>query len=215
MKKCSKCLNEVQLFLFHVKKSSPDGYNDVCKECKKGINSLFYEKNRNSKLLYQKEYRNINKEKVDSYKKEYNKTYSPLYYSLNKEKKLKYNANYQSDRLKNDVNYKLTKLLRTRFHHALINGKKMKSILHLLGCAVVEYRQHLEQQFKPEMTWENHGTIWEIDHIKPCASFDLTNIEQQKQCFHYSNLQPLFKTSEIAKNFGYINEIGNRNKGDN
>jgi len=62
------------------------------------------------------------------------------------------------------------------------------------------------------MTWENHGEIWEIDHIKPCNSFDLTDIEQQKQCFHYTNLQPLFKTSKLAKSFGYINEIGNRNK---
>ena len=76
-------------------------------------------------------------------------------------------------------------------------------------------KQHLESQFKPEMNWENHGKIWEIDHIKPCISFDLTNIEQQKQCFHYTNLQPLFKTSELAESFGYINEIGNRNKSKN
>jgi hypothetical protein len=41
------------------------------------------------------------------------------------------------------------------------------------------------------MSWNNHGSYWEIDHIKPCSSFDLTDIEQQKQCFHYTNLQPL------------------------
>ena len=62
------------------------------------------------------------------------------------------------------------------------------------------------------MTWENHGEVWEIDHINPCASFDLTDIKQQKQCFHYTNLQPLFKTTEIAKSFGYNDQIGNRNK---
>jgi hypothetical protein len=56
------------------------------------------------------------------------------------------------------------------------------------------------------------GGVWEIDHIKPCASFDLTDIKQQKECFHYTNLQPLFKTSDIAKSFGYIDHIGNRNK---
>ena len=63
------------------------------------------------------------------------------------------------------------------------------------------------------MTWKNHGTIWEIDHIKACSNFDLTKLEEQKQCFHYTNLQPLFKTTEIAEKHGYINEIGNRNKG--
>lgn len=62
------------------------------------------------------------------------------------------------------------------------------------------------------MNWENHGVIWEIDHIKPCSSFDLTNNDHQKQCFHFSNHQPLFKTSDLAKSFGYIDEIGNRNK---
>ena len=61
------------------------------------------------------------------------------------------------------------------------------------------------------MNWDNHGEIWEIDHIKPCSLFNLIDIEQQKQCFHYTNTKPLFKTSFIAKSFGY-NEIGNRNK---
>jgi hypothetical protein len=62
------------------------------------------------------------------------------------------------------------------------------------------------------MNWENHGIVWEIDHIKACANFDLKDIEQQKECFHYTNIQPLFKTTEIAEQHGYQNEIGNRNK---
>lgn len=65
------------------------------------------------------------------------------------------------------------------------------------------------------MNWDNHGEIWEIDHIKPCDSFNLTDIEQQKQCFHYTNTQPLFKTTDIAGSFGYNDEIGNRNKSNN
>jgi hypothetical protein len=93
-----------------------------------------------------------------------------------------------------------------------MNQFNIQSVIDLLGCSVEECKQHLEFQFKPEMNWNNYGNIWEIDHIKPCSNFDLTNTEQQKQCFHYTNLQPLFKTSGIAKNFGYIDEIGNRNK---
>jgi hypothetical protein len=85
--------------------------------------------------------------------------------------------------------------------------------MNLLGCDINEYKQHIENQFYPEFTWENHGDVWEIDHIIPCASFDLTKIEEQQKCFHYSNQQPLFKTTNIAKSFGYNNTIGNRNKG--
>jgi hypothetical protein len=66
-------------------------------------------------------------------------------------------------------------------------GKKHTSIMNLLGCNINEYKQYLESQFKPEMNWGNYGKIWEIDHIIPCASFNLIDIEQQKQCFHYKN----------------------------
>lgn len=62
------------------------------------------------------------------------------------------------------------------------------------------------------MTWDNHGRIWEIDHIKGCCNFDLLNQDEQKECFHYSNLQPLFKTTKIAESLGYKDYIGNRNK---
>ncbi len=62
------------------------------------------------------------------------------------------------------------------------------------------------------MTWENYGKVWEIDHIIPCSRFDLSKEGEQKKCFHYSNLQPLFKTTDIAQEYGYLNEIGNRNK---
>lgn len=42
-----------------------------------------------------------------------------------------------------------------------------------------------------EMNWNNHGEVWEIDHIIPCSNFDLTKEEEQKKCFHYLNTQPL------------------------
>ena len=48
------------------------------------------------------------------------------------------------------------------------------------------------------MTWENYGE-WEVDHILPCASFDLEQPEAQRQCFHYTNLQPLWKADNRSK----------------
>jgi hypothetical protein len=89
---------------------------------------------------------------------------------------------------------------------------KQESTLNLLGCVFNIFQSHIENQFLPEWNWENHGDVWELDHIIPCSSFDLSDLEQQKICFHYTNFQPLFKTTEIAESFGYTDQVGNRNK---
>lgn len=64
------------------------------------------------------------------------------------------------------------------------------------------------------MNWANHGKIWEIDHIIPLSSFDLTIEENIYKAFNYKNTQPLFKTTSIAESFGYKNYVGNREKSD-
>jgi hypothetical protein len=68
----------------------------------------------------------------------------------------------------------------------------------LLGCSIEEFKEHIEKKFKKGMTWNNYGE-WELDHIKPCCSFDLTDLEQQKLCFHYTNIQPLWKKEHRIK----------------
>jgi hypothetical protein len=67
---------------------------------------------------------------------------------------------------------------------------------------MLELRAHLEHQFKDGMTWDNHGE-WHIDHIKPCVQFDLTDPEQQKECFHYTNMQPLWAFENQSKGASY------------
>jgi hypothetical protein len=212
MKKCNSCLNILPYDEFHKKSSSKDGYNNICKPCKKEKNDIFYRNNKERKLEYQKEYREKNKEVVDAYKKEYNKTYFPKYYSKNKENILAYNNEYHRKRMMEDETFKLTKILRGRFLHALKRGLKMKSVIELVGCTIDEFRIYMEKRFLPEMNWENHGEIWEVDHVIGCANFDLSLLEEQKKCFHYSNHQPLFKTTKIANDFGYNDIVGNRNK---
>jgi hypothetical protein len=70
--------------------------------------------------------------------------------------------------------------------------------MDLLGCTIEQLWIHLEKTFKPGMTRENYGK-WHVDHIIPCASFDLTIPEQQTKCFHYTNLQALWASENIIK----------------
>jgi hypothetical protein len=124
-------------------------------------------------------------------------------------------SEYHSNRRKNDINFRLQGSLRSRVISALKGNFKGDKTFKLIGCNIEEFRKRIEIQFKPEMSWSNWGEVWEIDHIKPCTAFDLTKEEEQRLCFHFSNQQPLFKTTKIAESFGYINEIGNRNKSNN
>ena len=98
---------------------------------------------------------------------------------------------YEKKRKAHDPVFKLTKTLRSRLGCALRNQSASKSTrtFELTGCSILELKQHLESKFQDGMTWENHGE-WHVDHIRPCASFNLTDEAEQRACFHFSNLQP-------------------------
>ena len=107
---------------------------------------------------------------------------------------------YKRERMKRDITFKILHRLRTRILLVLHGKKKVESSLNLLGCSAEYLKKHLEAQFKDDMSWENYGIKgWHIDHIKPCASFDLSIIEEQKECFHYTNLQPLWWHENLSK----------------
>lgn len=213
MRICTKCKIEKPLSSFPKDKNQSLGYGYKCKECYKINNKKYYELNKNTYSSY---YNENKKSKTEYYKQN-----SLKYNTENKDKVKKYreqNKGYHklwiTNKRKNDPKFKIRHILQTRINNELKN-KKTEKTSTLLGGTINQVKQHLENQFKPEMNWDNHGNIWEIDHIIGCCNFDLTDPEQQKQCFHYTNLQPLFKTTEIARSFGYMNEIGNKNKGKN
>jgi hypothetical protein len=169
--------------------------------CKKN-----YIKNKERILKKSKEYYQKNKKIINKRKRNYQK----LYCSRNKEKILKWAKKarmkrkdkfnkYIRDRLKTDINFKLRKTIRARIRLALKNDKKRSKTLKLLGVNnIITAKKHLEKLFKPRMTWKNHGK-WHIDHIIPCSSFDLTKASEQRECFHYTNLQPLWASENLSK----------------
>lgn len=203
MVKCNKCGKMFKKYSTrYMCKPCNKEYNQNQKIHIKEHNRRRYENKKSEILEKIKKYHQKNKKNVQKYMKQW--------YQDNKEKINEYNR----QKYKNDVTFKLKLNLRNTLKGKIKaqGARKYKSSLKLTGCTIEHLKNHIEKQFLPEMGWENHGEIWEIDHIKPCASFNLIDIDQQKECFHYTNLQPLFKTTEIAESFGYINQIGNRNK---
>jgi len=203
-KKCRRCNITKRNELFSKCKQNKDRISNWCKECFSKYNKTRYQNNDfkiNHNIIAKNWYlNNLEKAKFQNIE----------WIGNNRDK---YNIHHNK-RYKNDLIYKLKKILRAKLNSSLKSQKtnKNNSSIILLGCTIEELKLHLEQQFKPEMNWSNHGEIWEIDHIKACDNYNLTQLEEQKECFHYSNLQPLFSTSGIAESYGYKGYIGNRNK---
>jgi len=169
----------------------------------------YYQRNSKRLKAYQKEYLAKNWEAVQQRKRQYysrNQERIKEYRQQNREKIRQYMQAYRRQRTISDVEFRLVHTLRTRIYRAIKKQGTTKSTksIDLLGTTISQVRAHLESQFLPGMTWENHGKSgWHIDHIRPCASFDLTDPIQQKECFHYTNLQPLWATDNLKKSAKY------------
>jgi hypothetical protein len=98
-----------------------------------------------------------------------------------------------------NTEFRIKSTCRSRIRQAVKKGFRSGKTLDLLGVKDIQIViQHLQKQFKKGMSWDNHGD-WHIDHIIPCASFDLTKPSEQKKCFHYTNLQPLWAKENLNK----------------
>ena len=162
---------------------------------------------------YQKEYYLKNKEAVSlrgkiNYRKnkeEYKKAHK-RWYENNREKRLKTSARYERKKYREDINYKIAFNLRRRLNAALSGKDKGISAVRNLGISIKELKIYLAERFYrhpltgEKMMWNNYGYRgWHIDHKIPCSSFNLTDVEQQKKCFHYTNLQPLWALDNRQK----------------
>jgi hypothetical protein len=124
------------------------------------------------------------------------------YYQQHRQKLIRDAVAYKRNRLQTDNAHRAEHNLRRRLLTAVSSQGtyRANSFNKLVGCSSNHLKTHLEAQWEPGMTWANYGIHgWHIDHIRPCASFDLTDPEQQRECFHYTNLQPLWAAENIKK----------------
>ena len=178
----------------------------VCYQCKKEkqlkYSKIFYKeywkKNRHTLKESQKpknrKYYSQNKEKI--------KDKSSKYYQQNRLKCIKRNTKRKLKRYDVDYVFKMAQIFRARLNVTLRKIKIQKEVRSkdLVGCDWNTLKNYIESKFQPGMTWDNHGTYgWHVDHIIPCSLFNLTKIEDQKKCFHYTNLQPLWAKENLVK----------------
>lgn len=132
-----------------------------------------------------------NKDKIKLRKTQYYKNNDSAW-----NKRREYIKTWKNNKRKNDINYKLSCSLRERVSRLVRTGSAVKD----LGCTVEELKSHLESKFQFGMSWDNYGLYgWHIDHIKPLASFDLTDRKQLLEACHYTNLQPLWAKDNLLK----------------
>ena len=187
-KKCSNCERTKINSDFYFRSDKPHLLQSHCKKCI---------------LIKRAKYR---LENIQRFKEK-----DIIYHSNNRKQRLAYLKNYQQkhkaerrkwDRHKRitDIHYALRSRLHNRIRMALKRNSKYSTSTILLGCKIPYFKKYFMSKFKDSMNWESflNGKI-HIDHIIPCSRFDLSKIEDQKKCFHYTNLQPLWAKENLYK----------------
>ena len=195
-KKCSGCKVVKSLDEFSKDKTGKSGRHAHCKECWK----QYYEANREKLLEYNKQWAKDNKEKKAEYNRQYNQEHKA---ERNEYRRNRYNNEYRRNRYKSDELYRLSCVVKASIYRALKSSEGSKegnSTLDMLPYTLSQLKEHIERQFEPWMTWENHGE-WHIDHIYPQSKLPYDSMTHPNflKCWALENLQPLEAKENISK----------------
>lgn len=218
LKTCTKCGRELSMDKFFKDLSKKDFHRPDCVDCSKktakkyrdNIESFRVKPKKTKKCIKCGERFPINNFSKDKYRPD---GFGDMCKSCkskrdkvvkNKDSYRKKKNEYEYAKYNNDTDYRIAKLLRSRIRSALNGAKKIDNTLSLLGCDLEYFKSHLEKTMTEGMTWEKYmaGEI-EIDHIRPCRSFDLSDPKQQRQCFHYKNMQFMWALENRSKGAFY------------
>ena len=108
---------------------------------------------------------------------------------------------------------KLKRILKSRLGDAMKRQSDIPHVKDVLGCSIKEFGKYIESLWTKGMTWGNRGYYgWHLDHVIPCAAFDLDNPEEVKKCFNFKNYQPLWRKSNQVKQAKYNGVDYRKNK---
>ena len=208
-KTCPKCGVEKDFSEFGKDKRRKDGLFSWCKSCKKEYreakreeihkyNIKYYEANHDKELSRSKEYREANHEEILARRRgNYQANREEMRAKMRTPEYRAKTNKRNKKRHKEDPLFRIANNLRSRVKMALKaqGAKKFTSTMDLIGCSPEFLTKHLEKQIKPGTKREDYH----VDHINPCALFDLTKEEEQKMCFHWTNLQLLLGPVNTSK----------------
>lgn len=199
-KRCAKCLTFKPFSEFNKSCRASGGFHNHCRSCQKEIRREWYIKNRAAEIEKSKIYSRTKQAKLKRAEKwnELKHILGPRNNERRRSSAAKIKARIQRKRWLEIPQNKIAQSLRNRVRKSLKGIHRWESVEKLTGCTFSELKSYLEKKFGAGMSWENYGQ-WHIDHIKPCASFDLSDPRQQQQCFHYTNLQPMWAKENISK----------------
>ena len=193
MKRCNKCNETKSIDFFPKDKSRKDGYSYQCSKCNNEKLKIYYDSNKDTILLnkrgkYNDYFKQRHQNKTPEQRqqqREYLREWSKK--EENKQKRYKYQKEIYRRRPQNII----ISHLRKRINDFIKGTTQKQKYLDILGCSSEEYKTYLEKLFDKNMTWENYGTYWEIDHITPLSHFNMEDWVEVKKSFHFTNTQPL------------------------
>jgi len=161
---CKKCLNELdKKRKINKRKQKLENSTHKCEKCNEEKSFIHFAK---LKKFYKK------------------KICLSCYPSFLKEQKTEWCKNERN----NNLNYRLKKSIAARLR-AVLN--KETSTMNYIGCNIQFLREWFEFNFTDEMSWDNYGSFWSIDHIIPVSKFDLIDETQKNKCWNWTNLVPV------------------------
>lgn len=203
-KTCKWCSILKPLKQFYL--SGKNCHRSECKQCTEQKGRERYSqykdrKNQTRRIYYQGHKEEILKGNRASYQKnsEERREYARNYYHKHREALRANKRIYKAQKRKANPQYRLQNNLRRRLLFVLRGQRKENTTFAFVGCSYEDLKKHMESQFRGDMTWENYGTLWNVDHIIPCSAFNLTNSIAIHTCFHYTNLRPCYVSENIRK----------------
>ena len=166
---------------------------------KKVANKRWQEKNKKHLKEYHKQWSKKNREHLREYHAKWREE--------NREDLNEYKRIYEKTKKDSDPSYKLACYTRTAIYTCLKerNINKYKNTFDYLPYTLEDLMEHLQSQFREDMTWDNYGE-WHVDHIKPMVSFNISSPEDEefKECWSLNNLQPLWGEENLSKGSTYL-----------
>ncbi|AHA46059.1 putative prophage protein [Insectomime virus] len=180
-KVCRGCDKELEISCFFKDKTKKTGHSSRCKACSSS----------NKESLKKAREKYLKSEKGVQRRAEYREK--------TKDTKREKTREWIKKKRKTDPAFRIKMCLRSRVNRSIQRGTKTAPTLELLGCTILELKEHISKQLPEGIFWEDHGKKFEIDHIVPVSAFDLLDPVQQRVCFHYTNLQPLSRKENLKK----------------